>query len=398
MSVTAAKGFDAAGTACGIKPAGAFDLALVATEDRRAVAAAAVTTTNRVAAAPVQVTRDHVADGRAAAIVLNSGNANAATGEGGRRAARATCDAAAAALGIDSHDVLVCSTGLIGDPLPAEHLTVALPGLAAALEPSSGAAARAADAILTTDTVRKEASSSFELGGRSITVGGMAKGAAMLAPAHATMLAVLTTDAPVGASVLHELLTSVVATSFDRLTIDGARSTNDTVIVLANGRVGGNEIVSGTVDHDALAGALGDVCRSLAEQMAADAEGATKIVRVHVTGARDDAEARLAARTVAESQLVKCSWYGEDPYWGRVLSELGASGVALDPEGVDIAYGDVTVCRDGVAAAHDEPALRAVMKAREIDLVCALREGPGSATILTTDLTHGYVDENMGTS
>ncbi len=398
MSVTAAGGFEAAGTACGVKPGGALDLALVATTDRRPAGAAAVTTTNRVAAAPVQVTRQHVADGEAAAVVLNSGNANAATGEAGRVAARATCRATASALGVRDTDVLVCSTGLIGVPLPAERITEAVPSAVRALEATPEAADRAADAILTTDTVRKEAVATFDHGGRTTTVGGMAKGAAMLAPSHATMLAVLTADAAVAAPVLHEALLLAVRESFDTLTIDGARSTNDTVIVFANGAAGGEEVAPGSAAAEALRGALRQVCGSLAEQMAADAEGATKLVRVHVTGARSDDEARRAARAVAESQLVKCSWYGEDPYWGRVLSELGASGVELDPEGVDISYGDVTVCRDGVAAAHDDDALDATMKAREIDLVCAFREGSGSATMLTTDLTHAYVDENMGTS
>ncbi len=398
MSVTAAEGFETAGVACGVKPDEALDLALVATADRRPGAAAAVTTTNRVAAAPVQLTRQHVADGEAAAVVLNSGNANAATGEEGRAAARSTCVATAAALGVEDADILVCSTGLIGVPLPARRITDAIPDAVRALEATPEAAGRAADAILTTDTVRKEAVASFELDGCTVTVGGMAKGAAMLAPSHATMLAVLTTDALVSAPVLHDALLDAVHASFDALTIDGARSTNDTVIALANGRAGHDEVTPGSTDHEALRHALAGVCGSLAEQMVADAEGATKLVRVHVTGARDDAEARQAARAIAESQLVKCSWYGEDPYWGRVLSELGASGVELDPEGVDITYGDVTVCRDGVAAAHDGAALEATMKARELDIVCALREGSGSATILTTDLTHAYVDENMGTS
>ncbi len=423
MSVTAPAGFLAAGTACGIKPEGESDLALVATSGHRPVAAAGVFTTNKVAAAPVVVSRRHLVNGMAASVVLNSGNANAATGSEGRAASLASAEAVGAATGVDATDVLVCSTGLIGVPLAVERILAAVDGLVAELDSTQEAAARAADAILTTDTARKEATATVELAGsgeagsgktgsgkagsgkagsgkagRVITVGAMAKGAAMLSPAHATMLAVLTTDAPVGSSLLGSLLADAVHGSFDRITTDGARSTNDTVLVLANGDAGGDEIVVGSPQAARLAEAFDDVCRSLAEQMVADAEGATKLVRVTVRGARTDSDALLGARAIAESQLVKCSWYGRDPYWGRVLSELGAGGIDLDPEGVDIAYGGITVCRDGVAAAHDTAALDMVMAERDLALDCDLHLGTGSATILTTDLTHAYVDENMGTS
>lgn len=398
MSVVAPAGFEAAGTACGIKDDGAADLALLATADRRPVAAAAVFTTNRACAAPVQVSREHVADGRAGAVIVNSGNANAATGEPGRRVARESSAAVASALGLERHDVLVASTGLIGVPLPLERVTAAVPDLVAGLGSGAGDATVAADAILTTDTVRKEAVATVSLPEGPATVGGMAKGAAMLAPAHATMLAFLTTDVPVEAAVLRPVLAEAVAGTFDRITVDGARSTNDTVMVLASGAAGGTPVRPGSEEHTALRDALARVCGALAEQMVRDAEGATKLVRVLVTGARDDVEADVAARRVAQSQLVKCSWYGRDPYWGRVLSELGASGVVLDPEAVTIGYGDVTVCRDGVGVDHDAEALAAVMASRELELRCDLAQGPGTASVLTTDLTHAYVDENMGTS
>jgi glutamate N-acetyltransferase/amino-acid N-acetyltransferase len=385
MSITAAGGFVAGGLACGIKESGAPDLALVATDDRAPAIAAGVFTTNLAQAAPVQVSMQHLADGRAAAVVLNSGNANAATGEAGRADARRMCELAGAGLGAASTDVLVCSTGLIGIPMPMEPLESGIPKLCAAVSTTGGL--DAAQAIMTTDTVPKQ---SVATAG-AVTVGGMAKGAAMLSPAMATMLAVVTTDAAIDQSSLQRALARAVSESFDCLIVDGARSTNDTVLVLANGR-------AGAVDHNAFADALTEVCGELAEQMARDAEGATKFVSVHVVGARSNADARTAARGVANSQLVQCSLNGADPYWGRILSELGASGAVIDPERVDISYGDVTVCRDGIACAHDAAALARVMAGRDIEIRCDLQLARGEATILTTDLSHAYIDENRRTS
>jgi glutamate N-acetyltransferase/amino-acid N-acetyltransferase len=390
MSVTAARGFVAGGTACGIKPGGAPDLAVVATEDRRAVPAAGVFTSNRVCAAPVQVSRDHLADGKAAAVVLSSGNANAATGERGRGDARRMCELTAEGLGVAADDVLVCSTGLIGYPLPMAPIESGVPALCADL---NGATA-AADAILTTDTVRKEATA--EVLGTAGMVGGMAKGAAMLSPAMATMLAVVTTDVGIDAKTLWECLLAATTDTFGALLVDGSMSTNDTVLVLASGRAD----VDGTEHSVVLTDALTDVCGSLAEQMARDAEGASKLVRLHVVGAASYEDARRAARQVAGSQLVQCSFNGEDAYWGRVLSELGASGAVFDPERVSITYGGVRVCHDGLDARspETEPALGAVMAAPEIELVCDLRAGDASARMLFTDLSYGYIDENRTTS
>jgi glutamate N-acetyltransferase/amino-acid N-acetyltransferase len=399
VSVTSVEGFEAAGIAAGIKPSGNADMAVVATADRRPVPAAAVFTTNLACAAPVQVSRAHLADGRAAAVVCNSGNANAATGEPGRRDARRMCELTATALGIPTTDVLVCSTGLIGIPMPMEPIERGIPSLCRALEPGPDAGARAARALMTTDTLPKESRASADLGdGRRIHVGGMAKGAAMLAPAMATMLAVLTTDAPVESEALHRALELAVRDSFNALVVDACTSTNDTVIVLANGASGGASIGPRGAAFHALVDALTATCDDLAHQMAADAEGATKLVRLTVRGARSSDDARRAARAVASSQLVQCSLYGQDPYWGRVLSELGASGAFFDPEAVDIAYNGITVCRDGVAAPHDEAAAHASMKQRDIEIVCDLHAGSGSALVRFTDLTHAYVDENMGTS
>jgi glutamate N-acetyltransferase/amino-acid N-acetyltransferase len=387
VSVTAAEGFVAAGVAAGVKASGEPDLALVATHDGRPVDAAGVFTQNRMCAAPVQVSRHHlqVADGRAAAVVLNSGNANAATGEPGVRDAQSMCSAVAAELGCDHHHVLVCSTGLIGIPLPIERIEAAVPSLVAARTADGGAAA--ARAIMTTDTRPKE----VVVRGAGITVGGMAKGAAMLAPNMATMLAVLTTDATATPEQLRAALRHGVRDSFNALSVDGCTSTNDTVLLLASGR-------RAPVPQADLERAVADACASLAAQMAADAEGATKVVRVRVVGASSDAEASRAARRVAESPLCKCSWYGEDPYWGRVASELGSAGVHVDPTLVSIAYGDVTVARHGVEVDHDREAVRAHLAGRELELTCDLGVGAGRGVILTNDLTHAYIDENRGTS
>ena len=388
MSVTGVPGFVAAGVSAGIKESGALDLALVATEDGRPVTAAATFTQNKAPAAPVQVSRAHLeaTGGRSAAVVLNSGNANAATGDTGREQARRTCALVAAEIGCAPEDVLVCSTGLIGIPLPFDALAGGIKPVVAALSAEGGP--RAAEAIMTTDTVPKQ----VLVEANGFAVGGMAKGAAMLAPNMATMLAVLTTDADADAGTLRRALQSAVANSFNVLSVDGCTSTNDTVIVLANGRS------RSTPDEAALTDALQRACFSLAKQMAGDAEGATHTIVVRVTGATDDAQAAAAARKVAESQLVKCSFYGNDPYWGRVVSELGTSGADFDPDRVRIAYGDVDVCVDGVAAPHDAAAVAAHLAGREVEVAADLGLGEGAATILTNDLTHAYIDENMRTS
>ncbi|MGQ0824944.1 MAG: bifunctional glutamate N-acetyltransferase/amino-acid acetyltransferase ArgJ [Actinomycetota bacterium] len=385
MSVTAAPGYVAGGLACGIKPSGVTDLAIVAVEGRLEVTAAGVFTSNLVQAAPVLTSKHHLRNGRAAAVVLNSGNANAATGAQGRRDARRMCALAAEGLGVAVDGVLVCSTGLIGIPMPMDPIEAGIPKLCGELSTAGGL--DAARAIMTTDTVPKEA---VARAGHA-TVGGMAKGAAMLSPAMATMLAVVTTDAALDGPTLRRASARAVAATFDTLTVDGARSTNDTVLVLANGR-------AGAVPNAAFVDALTGVCGSLAEQMARDAEGATKFVQVVVVGARTDDDARIGARAVANSQLVQCSLNGGDPYWGRVLSELGASGAYIDPERVDIAYNDISVCRDGIACSHDGVALAAAMAASDITITCDLRISHGAATVMTTDLSHAYIDENRRTS
>ncbi|HXX88930.1 MAG TPA: bifunctional glutamate N-acetyltransferase/amino-acid acetyltransferase ArgJ [Acidimicrobiales bacterium] len=390
MSVTSPAGFAAAGVACGIKASGAPDLALVVTDDGVPVPAAGVFTSNLATAAPVQVSRRHLASsaGRAAAVVLSSGNANAATGAQGLADATRMCALVGEGIGAATEEVLVCQTGLIGIPLPMACLERGIPSLVAARAGGTAAGADAATAIMTTDTFAKQVTVS----GGGFRVGAMAKGAAMLAPNMATMLAVLTTDAQCDPRVLRDALAGAVASTFNRMTVDGCTSTNDTVLVLASGRAG----VSPTAH--ALAGALEEACGALAAMMAEDAEGATKVAHVLVTGARDDQEAHVAARKVADSNLVKCSLNGADPYWGRVVSELGSAGVGFDPDRVSVAYGGVVVCRDGVAAAHDADAVSAHMAGAAVELACDLGLGPGRAVVLTCDLGHGYIDENRTTS
>ncbi|MBU3701635.1 MAG: bifunctional glutamate N-acetyltransferase/amino-acid acetyltransferase ArgJ [Acidimicrobiia bacterium] len=387
MSVTAAAGFVAAGVAAGIKASGRPDLSLVATDDGAPVAAAGVFTRNLMTAAPVITTRAHLeaTDGRAVAVVLNSGNANAATGDQGLADAEAMCAAVAAELGVTATQVLVCSTGLIGIPMPIDVITAGIPDLVAAR--SADAGLDAATAIMTTDTVPKQVV--IDAGG--FTVGGMAKGAAMLSPNMATMLAVLTTDAAATSAQLKAALVVGVADSFNALDVDGCTSTNDTVLLLASGR-------AGPVDHDALVAAVSEACASLAAQMCADAEGATKVVRMTVTGAATDDDARVGARYVSRSNLVKCSWYGCDPYWGRIASDLGSCGIPFDPARLTVSYGGIVVCRGAVDSEHDEAAVAAHMQGRHLDVVADLGLGDGTATILTNDLTHAYIDENMGTS
>jgi glutamate N-acetyltransferase/amino-acid N-acetyltransferase len=387
MSVTAPPGFVAAGVHCGIKASGAPDLALVATADGAPVSAAAVFTSNLATAAPVLVSRDHLgrASGRAAAVVLNSGNANAATGKQGYDDAERMCALVAGGLGCRSEEVLVCSTGLIGIPLPMDAIESGVGPLVSARTTDGGAGA--AEAIRTTDTHRKEA----VVRGDGFTVGGMAKGAAMLAPDMATMLAVLTTDATSEVAALRAALVDALDDSFNALSVDGCTSTNDTVIILAGGR-------AGPVREDSLRGAVRDACRDLAEQMAGDAEGASKVVRVQVKGAQSIGEARQAARKVADSQLVKCSLFGGDPYWGRIVSEVGSAGVEFDPDVVSVTYGGTVVAASGMAAAHDAEAVRHHLGGRHVEIVVDLGVGGGEATILTNDLTPAYIDENMRTS
>ena len=389
MSITTPRGFVASGFAAGIKSSGALDLALVATDDGEAVPTAATFTANLAAAAPVLVSREHLAaaHGRSAAVVVNSGNANAATGAAGRVDAERMCALVADGLGIEAREVLVCSTGLIGFRLPMHSIEEGIPVLLQARDATAEAASCAATGMLTTDSGTKEVlveSSAF-------AVAGMAKGAAMLAPNMATMLAVLTTDAAVGPEPLADILRIAVRDSFNAMTVDGCTSTNDTVVLMASGR-------AGPTDPNTVEDAVVEACAELARQMAADAEGGSKVVTVRVTGASSDDEALRAARQVADSPLVKSSLNGEDPYWGRVASELGSAGVGFEMDRLEIAYGGVTVCRGGVAADHDAGAVASHLAGSAIDLHCHLGLADGTGTVTGVDLGHGYIDENRTTS
>jgi glutamate N-acetyltransferase / amino-acid N-acetyltransferase len=388
MSVVTPKGFLASGVAAGIKPGDVLDLALVVAANGP-VAAAAVFTTNLAAAAPVQVSRAHLqaTSGSVGAVILNSGCANAATGVRGLAAANETTAAVAASLGLLETEVLVCSTGLIGPQLALDSLLGALPEAVRSLGEKVEDGERAARAIMTTDTKAKLVS--IEADGFS--VGGMAKGAGMIAPNMATMLCVITTDADVDPTDLQLALCEAVAGSFNSLIVDGSTSTNDTVIVLASG-------LGATPSGEALTTALSQACSSLAEQMAADAEGTSKVATILVSGAASDEDAARAARKVAGSLLVKTSLFGSDPYWGRVVSELGSSGASFDLDTVEVRYGDVLVFSGGEEIPHDRGALVAYLSKSSVEISCDLGIASGVARVVTTDLGHSYIDENMKTS
>jgi len=386
VSVTAAEGFVAAGCHAGVKRR-RYDMALLATEDRKPVAAAAVFTQNKFAAPPVQLDRQRLAanGGRAAAVIVNSGNANAGTGAKGLADAEAMAQAAADALSVNARDVLVCSTGIIGTELPMDKILAATPKLAKKL--SAEGAHDAAMGILTTDHKAKEAL----VRGSTFTLGGMAKGCGMIAPNMATMLAYLTTDAEVSRDDLQRILKDAADRTFNTLNVDGATSTNDTVILLAAAR-------RGRPDMKEFADAVHKLCEDLTYQMARDAEGMTKMVLLRVTGAASDAEARTAAKNIAENNLVKCSWYGGDPYWGRLLGAAGSAGIEFEPEKTEVSYGGIVVARGGTNADHDADAVAAHMKQETIAIEVALGLGAGSAQMIGIDLGPGYIKENSRTS
>jgi glutamate N-acetyltransferase/amino-acid N-acetyltransferase len=379
VSVTAAAGFRAAGVAAGLKSGAAPDVALIV-NDGPHDAAAGVFTSNRFPAAPVLWSRQVLTTGALRAVVLNSGGANACTGAGGFQDTHRTAEHVAERLGLGAIQVAVCSTGLIGERLPMDRLLAGVDAAVATLSPAGGDAA--ATAVLTTDTVAKQAAAQHPDGW---TVGGLAKGAGMLAPELATMLVVVTTDAAVPPAELDAALRAATAVTFDRVDSDGCMSTNDTVLLLASGASG---LVPG---RDAFRDAVTEVCRDLALQLVADAEGAEHEVAVRVTGARTEADALDVARCVARSNLLKCAIFGRDPNWGRVLAAAGTSRADFEPDAVDVTINGVTVCRGGGVG---DPRDLVDLAPRQVDIVVDLGAGDAAATVWTNDLTHGYVHEN----
>jgi glutamate N-acetyltransferase / amino-acid N-acetyltransferase len=384
MSVTAAKGFLAAGVAAGIKPSGALDLALVV-NDGPATTAAGVFTRNQVKAAPVLWSTQVLTGHRLRAVVLNSGGANACTGHGGFQDTHATAERVATALDCGAAQVAVCSTGLIGERLPLEVLLAGVDKAATALAATPEAGLAAATAVLTTDTHPKQAA--LTRGGW--TVGGFAKGAGMIAPSLATLLCVLTTDAAVEQSTLDAVLRGATAETFERLDIDGTCSTNDTVLLLASGA---SEV---TPDEHEFATAVRQVCHELVKSLQSDAEGVTKEITIIVRGAAHDADALTAARAIARDNLVKTALFGSDPNWGRIAAAAGASSATVRADALDIHINGTLLCCNGVIAADRA---ETDLSGREITIELDLHLGPGQATVLTTDLSHGYVEENSAYS
>jgi len=384
--VCAAAGFSAGATGCGIKNGEITrdDLALVSSA--APCAAAATFTTNQVKAAPVRVSAEHLRSGKIRAVVLNSGNANACTGPQGLDDARQMAAHTASALSLDAKQVLVCSTGRIGVSLPVERIAAKLPALK--LTRSAGTAA--AKAIMTSDTFPKEVAWEVETDAGKFRVGGMAKGAGMIDPNMATMLCVVTTDAVVAAPALRKILRASVEDSFNRITIDGDMSTNDTVILLANG-------ASGVApDPDLFREALDLVTKALARMIVEDGEGVSRFVEVEVRGAASRSDARKASEAIANSTLVKCAWAGGDPNWGRILDAVGYSGVKMKEASTDIYYDALEAVINGVAAPTPFPKLREIAARKAFRVTVDLRIGKFSHTVWTTDLTEEYVRLNLG--
>ena len=384
MTVNTPKGFRSAGLAAGIKENGNKDLVLVV-NDGPLDAAAGVFTRNKVKAAPVLWSQQVLATGHVKAVVLNSGGANACTGPEGFQDTHATAEHVAATLGIGAIDVAVCSTGLIGARLPMDRLKAGVTAAAARLADTEEAGIDAATGVMTTDTVPKHAASVQD----GWALGGFAKGAGMCAPDMATMLSVITTDAVLTPAALDTALRAAVNVTFNALDVDGGTSTNDPVLLLCSG-------ASGTeVPAEEFAAALTGLCRDLVAQLQADAEGVTKHVTITVRGAATDADAAAAARTIARDSLCKTAFFGSDPNWGRVAMAVGNAPVEFDPAGLDITINGVPVC---VAGGAGEDRSKADLSGRDITVEVDLHAGPGSATVLTTDLSHGYVEENSAYS
>jgi len=388
--VTAPQEFKAAGVSAGIK-ASKPDLALIVSE--RPAAVAGVFTTNRIQAAPVRICREKLTGKQATAIVVNSGNANACTGARGEADVRRMAMAAAEELGVEEKTVFVCSTGIIGAPLPMDKIETGIGRAAELLSEDGGDSA--ARAIMTTDTTDKQVALEFGIDGIPVRLGGMAKGSGMIEPNMATLLAFLTTDAAVDSESLQDCLTSAVNGSFNRISVDGAQSTNDTVLFMANGGAGTGPLNEKHPDWNVFAAAVGEVTNRLARKIVKDGEGATKFVTVRVTGAVSVEGARKAARAVANSPLVKTSWYGEDPNWGRIISAIGCSGAEVNEGLVSVCYDNVCAVMNGCAAAESSlKDLGKVLAQSSFSVNIDLNLGDNTDTVYTCDCSEEYVRIN----
>ncbi len=387
-------GFRFGAAKAGLKKSGRTDFALIVAD--APASAAAVFTANRVTAAPLIVDKEHLraTGGKVRVAAINAGNANCAAGQAGLDAARATCTACAEIFACPSEQVFPSSTGIIGVPLPAEKIVAVLPGLAKSIGADSDHFHQAAQAILTTDTVEKTAFARIAIGGKEVRIAAFGKGAGMIFPQlvpHATMLVYVLTDAAVEPAILDGYLRKAVEVSFNRISVDGDTSTNDTVLLMASGASGA--IVG--ADNAEFAAALTQVCTSLARQIVADGEGISHVVELHIEGAATDADAFTVAKAIAHSPLVKTAWAGSDPNWGRLIAAVGYSGAQVDPDRIDISFGELPVCRDGGRAAEfDEAAAHDYVAQREFSISIQLHQGSGSCVFWTTDLTVEYIHIN----
>jgi glutamate N-acetyltransferase/amino-acid N-acetyltransferase len=389
--VTAPAGYRASAAAAGIKPGSQrLDCALIVSEAPASLAG--MFTSNRLKSPPTQRNEQLCARGRAGAIFTNSGNANACTGEDGRRDAQATADHLATLLSLAGDDVCTLSTGVIGVPLPMDRLLKGAEACVKALE--TGKSLDAARAIMTTDTVPKEAAYEVSLPGGTIRIGAIAKGSGMIAPNMATMIGLFTTDAAIDAPTLRQALRPAVERSFNCICVDNDMSTSDTVLCLANGRAEGPAIEAGSQDFEAFARALEAVCVEMAQRLVRDGEGATKFIAIEVDGAASDDEAKRVARAVAQSQLCKTAFFGEDPNWGRIACAAGYSGADFDPTRLRLWLGSLQVVDGGRATAYREAEAAAIMQEKDITVRLSLGDGPGAAVFWTSDLSHDYVSIN----
>lgn len=392
--VTAPIGFLAGSAFCGIKASnpGKPDIALLYSP--QPTLAAATFTTNKVKAAPVRVSAVNLRSADVRAIIANSGNANACTGVGGLETAKRMTRAAAAALGLKERQVLVCSTGRIGVPLPIEKMEATIAEMPGVLSKDGSTAA--AEAIMTSDTFSKSIAVEFEIDGKKVRIGGIAKGAGMIDPNMATMLCFITTDAAIDKKLLQNALSVSVEQSFNRITIDGDMSTNDTVIMLANGLAGNAPLQANKPAFARFQRALDHVTRNLARLIVEDGEGVTKFVEVHVNGASSYTDARRAAEAVAKSTLTKCAWFGGDPNWGRIMDAIGYSGVKMREELIDIYYDGVIAVKGGMASATPFSKLQEIVAGKKFRITIDLHLGSSEYTVYTTDLSTDYVKLNMG--